>query len=415
MANRNVIRVVELFAGVGGFRAGLEGCAPEVFKTVWADQWEPGQAGQWAYKCYVRRFGEEANCCNQDISQVIGQVPEHDLLVGGFPCQDYSVASTGAQGIEGKKGVLWWSIDKIVQERRPRYVLLENVDRLLKSPARQRGRDFGIILRCLQDQGYAVEWRVINAADYGCVQRRRRTFLFACRKDTPQFQALVARLEVTGLSGWVRSEGFFAGAFPVEQGGPNWSKSTRTDLIGYRDLVEITDSFRASFYNGGVMFQGQIWSEELTPSYTDPETGRSCRLLGEVIAQGEVDERYFIPEQDMEKWQRMKGAKRIDRKSKSGYTYQFSEGAIAFPDPLDRPARTMLTSEGTANRSTHVVADRLTGRLRRLTPEECEQINGFRPGWTDTGMPERQRYFIMGNALVVPLIEKMGRRLLEIL
>ena len=128
-----------------------------------------------------------------------------------------------------------------------------------------------------------------------------------------------------------------------------------------------------------------------------------------------MDERYFIPEQDMEKWQRMKGAKRIDRKSKSGYTYQFSEGAIAFPDPLDRPARTMLTSEGTANRSTHVVADRLTGRLRRLTPEECEQINGFRPGWTDTGMPERQRYFIMGNALVVPLIEKMGRRLLEIL
>lgn len=415
MAKEKVIRVVELFAGVGGFRAGLERCAKDVFKTVWANQWEPGQAGQWAYRCYDLRFGPESNCCNQDIAQVIDQVPEHDLLVGGFPCQDYSVASTGARGIEGKKGVLWWSIDKVIKSRRPSYVLLENVDRLLKSPARQRGRDFGIILRCLHDQGYAVEWRVINAADYGNVQRRRRTFLFACREGTPQYQRLASRLEVTGLSGWVRSEGFFAGAFPVEQGGPNWGKSAQIDLNGYQDLVEITDSFRASFFNGGVMFQGRAWSEELVPSFADPETGRSCRLLREVISHESVDERYFIQEKDMPKWERMKGAKQIDRKSKSGFSYKFSEGAIAFPDPLDRPARTMLTSEGTANRSTHVVADRLTGRYRRLTPEECEQINGFDPGWTDTGMPERQRYFIMGNALVVPLIEKMGAQLLEIL
>ena len=109
----------------------------------------------------------------------------------------------------------------------------------------------------------------------------------------------------------------------------------------------------------------------------------------------------------------MKGAKKIERTAKTGFTYRFSEGAIAFPDPLDRPARTMLTSEGTANRSSHVIADPATGRLRRLTPEECERLNGFPPGWTDTGMPERQRYFIMGNALVVPLVERIGRALLD--
>jgi DNA-cytosine methyltransferase len=186
VANTQKIRVVELFAGVGGFRVGLEACSPH-FETVWASQWEPGQAGQWAYKCYCQRFGEKANCSNEDIASVINDVPEHDLLVGGFPCQDYSVAHTGAQGIEGKKGVLWWSIDKIIKLRNPKFVLLENVDRLLKSPAKQRGRDFGIILRCLNDEGYCVEWRVINAADYGNAQRRRRVFIFATRRDTYHF------------------------------------------------------------------------------------------------------------------------------------------------------------------------------------------------------------------------------------
>lgn len=111
----------------------------------------------------------------------------------------------------------------------------------------------------------------------------------------------------------------------------------------------------------------------------------------------------------------MKGAKKIQRKSKTtGFEYTFSEGPIAFPDSLDRPARTMLTSEGTVNRSTHVILDPKTSKLRILTPLECERINGFPDNWTDTGMPERQRYFIMGNALVVPLITKMGERLLKI-
>ena len=117
-------------------------------------------------------------------------MPDHDLLVGGFPCQDYSVAHTGAQSIEGKKGVLWWSINDIIRAHHPRFILLENLDRLLKSPAKQRGRDFGIILRCLEDEGYLAEWRVINAAEYGNAQRRRRTFIFAVKKETVDYSCL---------------------------------------------------------------------------------------------------------------------------------------------------------------------------------------------------------------------------------
>lgn len=403
------IRVVELFAGVGGFRVGLETASPR-FRTIWANQWEPGQVGQWAYKCYVANFQKgrkKANCSNEDIATVIDQVPEHDFLVGGFPCQDYSVASTGARGIEGKKGVLWWSINSIIRLRHPKFVLLENVDRLLKSPASQRGRDFGIILRCLHDEGYVVEWRVINAADYGEAQRRRRTFIFAAR-DHSRFYNRLSRLNLSkNASLWLREKGFFAPAFPVDKEFASLPKTA--DLEDYKDLLDMTERFSCKFYNAGIMVNGKVFTQELTPEFIAPTP------LERLVERGTVAKHYFITGDKLKKWEYMKGPKKIPRvDKKTGHEYFFSEGPIAFPDPLDKPARTMLTSEGSANRSTHVIMDPKTGALRILTPLECERINGFPDNWTDTGMPERQRYFIMGNALVVPLITKMGERILKV-
>lgn len=182
--------VCELFAGVGGFRVGLEK-ADSNWKTVWANQWEPSRKAQHAFDCYVAHFGKKENYINKDIASIDkSTIPNHNLLVGGFPCQDYSVARTGAEGMEGKKGVLWWQIRDVLKEKKPKFVLLENVDRLLKSPANQRGRDFGVILACFNDLGYTVEWRVINAAEYGFAQRRRRTFIFACRNDTNYYKSI---------------------------------------------------------------------------------------------------------------------------------------------------------------------------------------------------------------------------------
>ncbi len=182
--------VCELFAGVGGFRIGLEE-SDQNWNTVWANQWEPGRKSQYAYDCYVSHFGKNKNYINEDIASIDKEdIPDHNLLVGGFPCQDYSVARTGAKGMEGKKGVLWWQIRDVLETKSPKFVLLENVDRLLKSPASQRGRDFGVILACFNDLGYTVEWRVINAADYGFAQRRRRTFIFACKNDTKYYESI---------------------------------------------------------------------------------------------------------------------------------------------------------------------------------------------------------------------------------
>lgn len=411
MDKNDTIKVAELFAGVGGFRVGLEDCSPK-FKTVWANQWEPGKEKQYAFDCYVRHFGTSRNHVCEDIAKVKDQVPAHDLLVGGFPCQDYSVAHTGAKGIEGKKGVLWWEINDIVTAKRPSFILLENVDRIIRSPADQRGRDFCVMLRCLNDLGYVVEWRVINAADYGQAQRRRRTYIFAYQNNTRLFKRL--KLSLDSSKGnpyfvWCVKEGFFASAFPVIREHHSTKQTIRA--IGesvYTNLADLSENFEADFYNAGIMVNGIVYSEDFTPKGSTPIT------LGDIRVKGTVDRKYFL-NGTLEKWEYLKGPKRIDRIRPNGEPYQFSEGGIPFPDYLDRPSRTMLTSESTLNRSTHVIEDAETGKYRLLTPVECERLNGFPEDWTDTGMPERSRYFMMGNALVVPLVTKMGKRILEIL
>ena len=394
------IRVVELFAGVGGFRVGLTK-ASDVFEFVWANQWEPGKKTQHAFDCYVSHFGESPNHVNEDISKVKFDIPDHDLLVGGFPCQDYSVAATGAKGIQGKKGVLWWEIRDIIEAKRPKYVLLENVDRLIKSPSSQRGRDFGIMLKSLDMLGYTTEWRVINAADYGNAQRRRRVFIFAYRNDA-EFSSNNSTFSNEEL---ILESGIFPQAFKCNKS--NNKKDIKIDLSDFYDLVDMTDRFTAHFNNAGVCRNGQILSIELDPIRTPSIP------LKDILQTDVIDDKYFI-NGNIDKWKYLKGAKSIPRIKPNGDLYNYSEGPIAFPEDLNAPSRTMLTSESSLNRSTHVIEDPKSGKLRLLTEIECERLNGFEDDWTNTGMPQRFRYFCMGNALVVNLISTIGKTLLLI-
>ncbi|MEK7100981.1 MAG: DNA (cytosine-5-)-methyltransferase [Patescibacteria group bacterium] len=230
--DKRPLRVVELFAGVGGFHLGLAGepgsKKKKSYDVVWFNQWEPGVARQHAHAVYSAKFPQtsiQGGHTNTDIAEVVRlakagefKFPDHDVLVGGFPCQDYSVARTLSQsaGIDGKKGVLWWSIRDIlelkIKEKKPvPYVFLENVDRLLKSPASQRGRDFAIMLASLSDLGYSVEWRVINAADYGMPQRRRRTFIIAYHSSTK----IAKRLNRLAPEEIIVKDGVIAKAFAI--------------------------------------------------------------------------------------------------------------------------------------------------------------------------------------------------------
>jgi DNA (cytosine-5)-methyltransferase 1 len=396
-----MLNVIELFAGVGGFRLGLE--ATNGFQVVWGNQWEPSKKAQDAFTCYANHFKDNGIHSNEDIGTVDEKIFKDmgvNVIVGGFPCQDYSVARSlsGEKGIQGKKGVLFWEIIRLATEIKPKYILLENVDRLLKSPSKQRGRDFSIMLASFRDLGYSVEWRVINAAEYGQAQRRRRIFIFAVRNDV---QFIQSRENVENPA-MLRTDGFFAGAFPVM----NEESKKYHSFTFSEDILDISDNYTKTYYNSGIMRKNKVYSEELTPIIEEPIT------LEEILQTG-VDERYYLNETAIEKFEYLKGPKKIKRTAATGHEYIFSEGGMSFPEPLDKPGRTMLTSEGTVNRSSHVVRDPETNRIRILTPVECERLNGFPDHWTE-GMSERMRYFCMGNALVVGLIERMGNRILEI-
>ena len=405
--NDNTIRVVELFAGVGGFRIGLEG-ASDAYQTVWNSQWEPSTKHQDASLAYRARFGSVGHS-NKDICTVpTNEIPDHDLLVGGFPCQDYSVAATLSRsgGIEGKKGVLWWQIYRILEEKgenRPNYIFLENVDRIINSPATQRGRDFAIILASLSDLGYIVEWRVINAADYGMPQRRRRTYIVGYRKDS------VVANQIEDANNWLFYDGVMAKSFPFVQ-----KKTTISQFEIEGTIKEVSDNFNkgkkdSPFGTAGIMIDRNILSVDSTAVYDGP-----IQTLGDILVDEEfVPEEFYISDEELPKWQYEKGAKKINRVSKEGYEYVFSEGGMAFPDYLDKPSRTMITGEGGAapSRFKHVVQTP-SGRYRRLIPIELERLNMFPDNHTyHPEVSDGRRAFLMGNALVCGVVEVVGKSL----
>lgn len=413
------LRVIELFAGVGGFRIGLERANKAFYNTIWSNQWEPSTRIQHASRTYVRAFGAD-NHSNEDIAQVkTCDIPDHDMLVGGFPCQDYSVARTLSQseGLVGKKGVLWWEIHRIVKEKgdkAPSILFLENVDRLLQSPASQRGRDFAIILQSLSDLGYYVEWRVINASEYGMPQRRRRTYILAFKKGTPIANS------ISDPQKWMFEDGVFAKAFPVKPFEGTTLHCSKIKEKASNDLAWVSDNFNKEgkdrmFLNAGLMIDGRYYTYKTIPEYSGPFTTLGDIVLGadEPRLRQTITEDFYIKDEDIAKWQYQKGSKKEPRTNKkTGITYMYSEGGMAFPDSLDMPSRTIITNEGTksANRFTHVIQDPVNGRLRRLVPIELERLDMFPDNHTEGETPEKRAFF-MGNALVCGIIEKIGEEL----
>lgn len=486
------MRVVELFAGVGGFKLGLEGRPTESkrsdFRVIWANQWEPSSKKQHAVEVYAHRWGMEPTAydpeifesgdgdvlVNKDIERVPTKgIPEHDVLCGGFPCQDYSVARTisGEMGIEGEKGKLWNSIKRVLSESSPRpsVVFLENVPRILNSPARHRGLNFTVILGDLIDMGYVVEWRVINAADYGFPQKRKRAFILAYQrgeiatpadlsgKDEELFNSTEewfgqgsGKIGATGPWTSPMSEAFpIEGAVPrsvikvtIENDGKNVSPYKNTGL-GFMDdsgnPVAITFGTRSCF-DGDHTSLGEIIEPDHDEEYdiTDPEAIRKYTYVkGEQkewrIRKADSDTAIGIRcshnqnlweyyqtltrSYDSSKWADSRADSGYIRGTEMGIVYQYSAGAMAFPDPLERPSRTIVTSEvgKSVSRMRHVI-EYEEGAYRRLMPIELERLNMFPPDWTGiSGISDSRRGFLMGNALVVGIVEGIAGPLARIL
>ena len=394
---------IELFAGVGGFRLALEKAG---WAHGWSNQWEPSTKAQHASSCYIRNFGSDNHSC-EDIAEVVQrmrstkEIPVADLLVGGFPCQDYSVAKSlsSARGLEGKKGVLWWEILKIAEYRKPKVILLENVDRLLSSPSGQRGRDFAVMLRTLADLGYFVEWRVINSADYGFPQRRKRVFVFAHKKPLKSFEAHPMGTLINST-------------FKILSHGPI------VEFKLHEDASQISNKFgigakQSQFQNWGVFDGKTVFTAKVEPKTKNPST------LGDVlIPTNQVPKEFWVDKYELTQWEFLKGSKSLERTTREGFTYNYSEGKMTYPDALDKPSRTILTGEGgkTPSRFKHIIAS--GKRMRRLTPVELERLSGFPDDWTKFGddgiaLPDARRAFFIGNALVVGVVERLGKQILK--
>lgn len=414
------MKVLELFAGVGGFRIGLENSDKNFFKTIWSNQWEPSRKSQDAFEVYNYHFPDSDN-----INISISDIPDEkfaemdaDMIVGGFPCQDYSVARSkkNEQGIEGKKGVLFWEIIRATRIIKPKYLILENVDRLLKAPSKQRGRDFAIMLTAFNNLGYSVEWRVINAADYGRSQRRRRVFFFVFRNDTKYAKSLDSKYENEDIvfeehkyDDYLFQTGLFATQFPIKQA-PVKNRQVFYELED--DIVAVSDNFTGTVWNTGVMRHGKYYSIETVANFDgNPIT------LGEILQnETEVPDKYFLTDKaKLEKFQYLRGPKKLERTSADGHTYIYSEGGMSPYDDLNLPGRTMLTSEGTVNRSTHFLF--VNNKYRLLTPIEAERLQDFPDDWTaykklEDGtvveVSDKMRMFFMGNALVTEIVRKIG-------
>ncbi len=405
------LRVVELFAGVGGFRIGLEGHKTlkkphhKHFKTVWFNQWEPSTVKQHAHETYVQRFGNVDEYTNIDVAKVTDKVPDHDLLVGGFPCQDYSVARNlgSSAGLEGKKGVLWWSIYNILKhkgKKSPDYLMLENVDRLLASPSKRRGRDFAIILSSLNELGYVAEWRIVNAAEYGFPQRRKRIFILGYKKGSHIEKTF---RKIKDPKKWIEKEGLTQKAFPAKTEGVYNSFEIDTDPVNVSDNFNKEKPSQSPFSNTGVMFDGKVYTIKVVSNYEGP-----FKTLGDIlISENEVPKEYYIKKEDLERWKYLKGAKNEPRKTASGFEFTYKEGSMAFPDSLSKASRTIITGEGgvTPSRFKHII--KTPKGYRRLTPLELERLCMFPDNHTE-GQGDAKRAFFIGNALVVGVVDRLG-------
>ena len=360
------LKVVELFAGVGGFRIGLEGFNSKSslsnykefkrfnFDVIFSNQWEPNYKNQFASRVYESIWGDKDHY-NMDIKELIkdlpNSIPDHDVLVGGFPCQDYSVAKNlnKADGIIGEKGSLWWSIYEIIKSKKPKYLILENVGNLINSPREDKGKDFSLILKSFDEQGYAVEWKVINAAEYGMPQKRKRIFIVAYLINSP----VERKIKNKNLIKLISSEGLISRKFNCFEESIKIKKGFLENNLNSQAKKKFNHLKKSPFLDTGFMSNSKFFCSKTKPKFDGTKIN-----LEDIIEKNMEDKKAFflktkkltknieikfsngkktILKTNIDKLKFYKSAKEIIKINKEGYEYNYREGSIKFPDSLKDP------------------------------------------------------------------------------
>jgi DNA (cytosine-5)-methyltransferase 1 len=374
---KEFMKFIELFAGIGGFRYGLENItqlqtsrgtslqhrgdsiittitdgeqSKRQFTCVYANEWD-----KYASSIYRYHYGE---IDTRDICTVNEEeIPDHELLVGGFPCQAFSIAGKRG-GFNDTRGTLFFEIARILQCKRPRYLLLENVKGLL---SHESGKTFQTILGVLTDIGYLLQWEVVNSKNFGVPQNRERVFI------------------IGHLRGERRPE-----VFPIRE-------SNRNNYGQNKELsMQVSNTLRTNYSNG---FSNETYIEQInSPIHSNnrlySQEGLSPSLN---TAQGGNRQPKII--------------NKIGKTKNKDYASTLSGGAHSGGNHSDMD---LLINEN---------------KIRRLTPIECERLQGFPDNWTKYGtdnkgnqieISDTQRYKCLGNAVTTNVITAIGERLLNV-
>ncbi|MDQ6961813.1 MAG: DNA cytosine methyltransferase [Mariprofundaceae bacterium] len=358
------MKSVELFAGIGGFRIA---CDELDIQTIWANDIEPK-----ASQVYTSQFGCKEHV-EGNIDDYLDSIPEHDLLTGGFPCQPFSSAGKKL-GINDSRGSLFEKITYIINKKKPKYFILENVKRLLSM---EKGAHFARILKSLSDLGYLVEWRLLNAVHFGLPQNRERIVIIGHR-NSPFNAYLCSNADFNTLSCKTNS---------------SISHVTQWKKIKHH---------RSKFLNWGMAFQGRFCHADVL-SFSEKQA--DTRLHS--ILEATPDSRFFFTKDTLKRIQNSD----VVNKFYNGVEILYNQkggarmGYSIFGTAGVAPTLTCTTSR-------HYERYRIHNEYRRLTNIEYARIQGF-PDLHCQSVSIYDQYPLYGNAVPPALVKWVIDRIIN--
>ena len=384
------MRFLDCFAGIGGFRMGLEMAGHECVGHVEMDKY----CNQ-AYNAIYKPKGDEF--FGEDITKVdTRELPDFDILCGGFPCQAFSVAGK-RRGFEDTRGTLIFELLRIAKEKRPPYLLFENVRGLL---SHDKGRTFGAILMALDEIGYDVQWQLLNSKHFGVPQNRERVYIVGYLRRGSRRPILPLR-QNDRLS--VKTDE---------------SNSTQPQTEYYSTIIRTKCGSRADdTYIAEPKLKQIIGGAQGCRVYDS--SGISCTLSSQGGGMGAKTGLYVVPVLTPDRPNKRQNGRRFKTDGEPMFTLtaQDRHGVVIYQRKRGNNSGGVKEIAPTLTKNSYEHNNLLIQgfRIRKLTPRECWRLQGF-PDWVfdsakDTKLSDTQLYKQAGNAVTVNVICEIGKEL----